>query len=71
MNNARETWEESATAGTHTPLPRDLLDAMFEATARSGSGNCWTGTSGSLAAMVRQLLRERAHLIRRIENELR
>ena len=59
----RTEWEESAAAGTYTPLSESELDAMFEATCRYGSGNCWTGTSGTLAAMIRKLLRERRHLI--------
>ena len=65
--NTRKSWEESALCGTYTPLPDLLLDEMFQATARYGSGNCWSGATGSLAAMVRQLLRERAHLIRELE----
>ena len=58
--NARESWEA---ATQHELLSESELDAMFEATCRYGSGNCWTGTTGTLAAMIRKLLRERRHLI--------
>jgi hypothetical protein len=40
---------------------------MFEATCRYGSGNCWTGTTGELAAMIRELLAERENHINQLQ----
>ena len=45
------------------PLTHAELEAMFLATVQFGSGNGYAGTSGLLAGMVRQLLRERLLLI--------
>jgi len=52
-------WRESAMSGTYTPLSDERLAEMFTATCRYGSGNCWTGTTGTLATYIRELLRER------------
>jgi hypothetical protein len=56
-------WREAALSGTYTPLSDERLAEMFTATCRFGSGNSWTGTNGTLAAYVRELLREREWLI--------
>lgn len=39
------------------------INEMREATKRYGPANCWTGTTGTLAAMIHELLAERAELI--------
>lgn len=62
MNPSYENWLSNATAGTYTPLSPERLAEMFHATCRYGSGNDWTGTSGNLCKMVRELLREVEHL---------
>lgn len=36
-----------------------------------GSANCWTGTSGELCGMIRDLLREREALLRLVEHHQR
>ena len=51
-------WREAALSGTYTPLPDDRLAKIFGTTCRYGSGNLWTGTSGTLAGYIRELLRE-------------
>lgn len=45
------------------PLTEDDLVRMEHRARKSGAGNCWTGTSGSLAADVMRLLAERARLL--------
>lgn len=66
-----ESWKSAATADTsYDPLDEECLADMFTATCRYGSGNLWTGTTGTLAGYVRLLLREVAHLRHAIvENE--
>jgi hypothetical protein len=44
-------------------LTEDDLARMEHRARKSGAGNCWTGTSGSLAADVMRLLAERARLL--------
>ncbi len=61
--DAYESWAAGAQAGTYEPIPYADIVAMFEWTARHGSGNGWTGTTGTPAAMLRRLLRERVHLL--------
>lgn len=38
------------------PIPPARLAEMREAANTYGPANCWTGTTGTLAAMVRELL---------------
>lgn len=45
------------------PLTDDDLVRMEHRARRSGSGNCWTGQSGALAADVMRLLAERVRLL--------
>jgi hypothetical protein len=45
-------------------LTDDDLARMEHRARRSGAGNCWTGTSGSLASDVMRLLAERRRLLR-------
>ena len=44
-------------------LTDDDLVRMEHRARKSGAGNCWTGTSGTLAADVMRLLAERARLL--------
>jgi hypothetical protein len=44
-------------------LTEDDLARMEHRARKSGAGNCWTGTSGTLAADVMRLLAERARLL--------
>lgn len=44
-------------------LTDDDLAQIEHRCRRAGSANCWTGTSGTLAADVLRLLRERALLL--------
>lgn len=67
MNHTYEFWKDAALAGTYDPISPERIDEMFTATCKYGSGNCWTGTGGTLAAMIRELLRERAHLMEQID----
>jgi len=67
MNDAYEHWREAALTPTYTPLSADRIVEMFTLTASVGPANCWTGTGGTLAAMVRELLREREHLVREFD----
>ena len=55
-------WSAAALRRTYHPISSDRLAEMYTATCKYGSGNCWTGTSGTLASMVRELLREVEHL---------
>jgi len=44
-------------------IPEPRLAEMRQAIATYGSANCWTGTTGTLAAMIFELLKERAELL--------
>ena len=57
-----DEWMEAAASGTYTPLPAERLLEMFGWSTRYGPPNCWTGCSGTAAAMIRELLRERIML---------
>ena len=63
MNNTYEFWRKSVLADAQVPLSQERIEEMFAATCRYGSGNLWTGTNGTLAAYIRELLREREHLL--------
>jgi hypothetical protein len=39
------------------PISAERLAEMREAVLRYGPANCWTGTTGTLAAMVFELLK--------------
>ncbi len=45
------------------PLTADDIVRIEHRARRAGSGNCWTGTSGTLAADVIRLLAERSRLL--------
>lgn len=59
-----QQWIARVTREPHEPLTQERIDEMLQATHRAGSANGWTGTSGTLATMVRELLRERYELLR-------
>lgn len=61
LSESYQDWIARA-AGPYKPIADDALAEMFAATCRYGSGNDWTGTSGNLCKMVRELLREVEHL---------
>lgn len=48
-------------------LTQDELTQAEQLARRYGPANCWTGTSGTLAAWIVRLLNERSELIRQIE----
>lgn len=62
MSESYDRWREAALSGTYDPLPESRLSDMHLATVRYGSANCWTGTTGTLSTMIRELLREVEHL---------
>lgn len=62
-----DEWTAAATSGTYTPLPSERLIEMFQWTTIHGSSNCWSGTSGTAATMIRELLLERIGLKEQIE----
>ena len=69
-----DEWTQAATSGTYTPLQSERLLEMFAWTSRYGSPNCWSGTTGEAATMLRELLRERIMLAEeneRLKDELR
>ena len=45
----------------------ERIAQMRHAIARYGSGNGWTGDTGTLAAMIHELLEEREDLTKRLE----
>jgi len=63
MNDAYDTWRCAALSGTYTPIDEQRIREMFLATTQNGPPNCWTGTTGTLSTMIRELLREREHMI--------
>lgn len=50
------------------PLTKEQLDAIFQWSTIHGSGNGWTGTSGTGAMHIRWLLRERERLLHELAN---
>lgn len=64
MNDAYEHWRQAALTPTYTPLSDSRLVEMYTLTASVGPANGWTGTGGTLAAMVRELMLEREFLLR-------
>jgi hypothetical protein len=62
MSQSYDYWREAALVGTYTPLPDSRLSDMYTETCKYGSGNGWTGTTGNLCTMIRELLREVEHL---------
>lgn len=48
-------------------LTNDELTQAEQLARRYGPANCWTGTSGTLAAWIVRLLNERSELIQQIE----
>ena len=48
-------------------LTNDELTQAEQLARRYGPANCWTGTSGTLAAWIGRLLNERSELIQQIE----
>lgn len=67
----RQEWEAAAAAGTVDALAPERLDEMWAWTQAHGPPNCWTGSSGHPAAMIRELLRERAMLLRELQDDSR
>ena len=64
---SHDEWAKSFQCDESSWVSHCELQAMYEATCRYGSGNCWTGTAGTLAAMVRRLLEERLRLVIELE----
>ena len=64
-----DEWHEAAASGTYTPISRERIEEIFLWTTQHGPPNCWTGTTGTAAAMIRELLRERVRLLHRIEED--
>ena len=67
-----DEWIASASSGPHVLILDERILHMFAWTAIYGPANCWTGDTGTAAAMIRELLRERAGLkeqIERLEDE--
>lgn len=68
MSESYQAWREAAQAGTHSPLSEDRLFAAWQWSQIHGPANSWTGTSGTAALLIRELLRERLHLIAALEH---
>ena len=64
---SHDEWAKSFQCDESLRVSHCELQAMYEATCRYGSGNCWTGTTGNLAAMVKRLLEERLRLVIELE----
>lgn len=64
---SHDEWAKSFQCDESLWVSHCELQAMYEATCRYGSGNCWTGTTGNLAAMVKRLLEERLRLVIELE----
>lgn len=63
-----QQWIDHVTREPHEPLAQERIDEMLQWTNRFGSSNNWTGTSGTLAKMIRGLLRERHELLRLVKH---
>lgn len=53
------------------PLTEDRLQEMIELTSKAGPANCWTGTTGELSTMIRELMAEREQLLQLVEHHQR
>ena len=62
-DNAYDSWKAAQRLSKRSELRQDRLREMFAATCRYGSGNCWTGDTGELARMIRELLAERERIL--------
>lgn len=62
-SSACESWRKAARENPAEPLTEERMEAIFTASAMFGPANCWTGTTGDLCAMIRELLRERESLL--------
>ena len=62
-----ESWRESVRRNPPDALGDARVEEMFLKTTQYGSLNCWTGTAGGLAAMVRQLIAELERLLSELE----
>ena len=67
MSDHYDKWAASTTEGRLEPLPPERLAEIFAWTARYGPASCWTGTLGTAARMMRELLRERIRLAEEVE----
>ena len=66
---AWQSWRRAARESPADPLPETRLEQMYEASQLCGSANCWTGTTGDLSTMIRELLRERESLLQALKNQ--
>ena len=48
-------------------MTQDELTEAEQLARRYGSANCWTGTSGTLAAWIIRLLKERSEIMQEME----
>lgn len=60
-------YQEWAAIQSREPMPLARCAELFLWTVQHGPPNCWTGTSGTAAAMIRELLRERIRLVELLE----
>lgn len=67
LQTAFESWQIYNGTLNSQRLTSERLERMIELTSVTGPANCWTGTSGELSAMIRELLSERELLLRDIE----
>lgn len=63
MSQSYEAWNDAAQTGTYTPLCESRLIAAWQWSQIHGPANSWTGTTGTAALFIRELLRERLRLL--------
>ena len=68
-NDIYDAWREAALSGTYTPLSEQRIREAFSWTSKHGPPNCWTGTTGHAATLIRELLREREQLLEAIASK--
>jgi len=68
MSDHYEQWSEAAAAQNAPPIAPERLAAFFLWTTQHGPANGWTGTSGTAAAIIRELLRERIRLVEELKS---
>jgi hypothetical protein len=67
MSDHYEQWCEAAAAQNAPPITPERLADFFLWTTQHGPANGWTGTSGTAAVIIRELLRERIRLVEELE----
>jgi hypothetical protein len=63
-----DQWLAHVASKPHEPMTQAVIDEAYRLTRVYGPANSWSGTTGSMAAMILELLRERHELLRLVRH---